>query len=65
MLSLFYTREGLALRTAIFYFGNYIATATGSLMAAGILQLAGQNGLSGWQWLFISMQLTPSSPHSR
>ncbi|KAH7385158.1 major facilitator superfamily domain-containing protein [Phaeosphaeria sp. MPI-PUGE-AT-0046c] len=53
MLSLFYTREELALRTAIFYFGNYFATATGSLMAAGILQLAGQNGLSGWQWLFI------------
>ncbi|KAF2129694.1 MFS general substrate transporter [Dothidotthia symphoricarpi CBS 119687] len=53
MLSLFYTREELALRTAIFYFGNYFATATGSLMAAGILQLAGRSGLSGWQWLFI------------
>ncbi|KAF2015623.1 MFS general substrate transporter [Aaosphaeria arxii CBS 175.79] len=53
VLSLFYTREELALRTAIFYFGNYFATATGSLMAAGILNLAGQAGLSGWQWLFI------------
>lgn len=59
MLSLFYTREELALRTAIFYFGNYFATATGSLMAAGILQLAGQKGLSGWQWLFISMSPPP------
>ena len=54
VLSLFYTREELALRTAIFYFGNYFATATGSLMAAGILQIAGRGGLSGWQWLFIS-----------
>jgi MFS family permease len=54
MLSLFYTREELATRTSIFYFGNYFAAATGSLMAAGILKLAGTNGLSGWQWLFIS-----------
>lgn len=53
MLSLFYTRKELALRTAIFYFGNYFATATGSLIAAGVLSLAGSNGLSGWQWLFI------------
>ncbi|KAH8656927.1 major facilitator superfamily domain-containing protein [Ilyonectria robusta] len=53
MLALFYTRKELASRTAIFYFGNYSATATGSLIAAGVLQMAGINGLSGWQWLFI------------
>ncbi|TEA20285.1 putative transporter [Colletotrichum sidae] len=53
MLALFYTREGLALRTAIFYFGNYSATAVGSLLAAGILNLGGTSGLAGWQWLFI------------
>lgn len=56
MLALFYTREELALRTAIFYFGNYSATATGSLIAAGILNMGGTVGLSGWQWLFISKQ---------
>jgi MFS family permease len=54
MLALFYTREELALRTAIFYFGNYSATATGSLIAAGTLKMGGIQGLSGWQWLFIS-----------
>lgn len=54
MLALFYTRSELAMRTAVFYFGNYSATATGSLIAAGILQMAGFIGLSGWQWLFIS-----------
>lgn len=54
MLALFYTRGELAMRTAVFYFGNYSATATGSLIAAGILQMAGVMGLSGWQWLFIS-----------
>ncbi|CAH0040345.1 unnamed protein product [Clonostachys rhizophaga] len=53
MLALFYTRKELALRTAIFYFGNYSATATGSLIAAGILNMGGLRGLSGWQWLFI------------
>ncbi|KAH7140214.1 alternative sulfate transporter [Dactylonectria estremocensis] len=53
MLALFYTRKELALRTAVFYFGNYSATATGSLIAAGVLQMAGINGLSGWRWLFI------------
>lgn len=53
MLALFYTREELALRTAIFYFGNYSATAIGSLMAAGILEMGGILGHSGWQWLFI------------
>lgn len=53
MLALFYTRKELARRTAIFYFGNYSAAATGSLIAAGVLQMAGISGLSGWQWLFI------------
>lgn len=53
MLALFYTREELALRTAIFYFGNYSATAIGSLMAAGILNMSGTLGHSGWQWLFL------------
>ncbi|GKU04891.1 nicotinamide mononucleotide permease [Fusarium langsethiae] len=53
MLAMFYREKELALRTAIFYFGNYFATATGSLIAAGILQMGGILGLAGWQWLFI------------
>lgn len=53
MLALFYKREELALRTAIFYFGNYFATAVGSLIAASVLQMGGLQGLSGWQWLFL------------
>ncbi|KAJ5093565.1 major facilitator superfamily domain-containing protein [Penicillium angulare] len=52
-LALFYTRKELARRTSIFYFGNYGATAIGSLLAAGVVQMAGLKGLSGWQWLFI------------
>ncbi|KAF9877369.1 major facilitator superfamily transporter [Colletotrichum karsti] len=53
MLALFYKRDELALRTSVFYFGNYSAAATGSLIAAGILQLGGRGGLAGWQWLFV------------
>lgn len=60
MLSLFYTRKELAKRTAIFYFGNYLAAALGSLIAAGVLQMAGIRGLSGWQWLFLR-KYTPVS----
>jgi len=54
MLALFYREKELALRTSVFYFGNYFATATGSLIAAGVLQMGGIAGLAGWQWLFIS-----------
>ena len=54
IMASFYKRDELAMRTAIFYFGNYLATATGSLIAAGVLRLAGSAGLGGWQWLFIS-----------
>ena len=54
VMSLFYKRSEIALRTAIFYFGNYFSAGTGSLIAAGVLQLSGKHGLSGWQWLFLS-----------
>lgn len=60
MLALFYTREELAKRTAVFYCGNYFATAVGSLAAAGLLQLKGIDGLAGWQWLFISKPIPPT-----
>ncbi|KAK5065192.1 hypothetical protein LTR84_001029 [Exophiala bonariae] len=53
ILALFYRRTELAQRTAIFYVGNYLAAGTGSLMAAGILQLEGARGLAGWQWIFL------------
>lgn len=60
MLALFYTEDELARRTAVFYFGNYLATAVGSLIAAAVLRLGGTQGLSGWQWLFISKFSSPS-----
>ncbi|KAJ2956358.1 hypothetical protein NQ176_g11325 [Zarea fungicola] len=54
ILALFYKSDELALRTAIFYIGNYAAAGTGSLIAAGILKLDGKANLAGWRWLFIN-----------
>ncbi|KAH6686644.1 major facilitator superfamily domain-containing protein [Plectosphaerella plurivora] len=54
MLSAWYTRKELALRTAILYSGLVLATAFSGLIAAGIFAgLSNVSGLHGWQWLFI------------
>jgi MFS family permease len=54
LLSCYYTRKELALRTAILYSGLILATAFSGLLAAGIFEGLDQvGGLAGWQWLFI------------
>jgi MFS family permease len=54
MLSCWYPRKELALRTAILYSGVLLATAFSGLIAAGVLSgLEGARGMAGWQWLFI------------
>ncbi|KAK4052702.1 hypothetical protein OIV83_001989 [Microbotryomycetes sp. JL201] len=53
VISTFYRRDEIAKRTAFFFTGSYLATATSGLLAYGILQLEGRNGLAGWKWLFI------------
>lgn len=53
-LSKWYTKKELNLRMSIFYSGSLISGAFGNLIAAGILSgLAGEMGLSAWQWLYI------------
>ncbi|KZO91347.1 MFS general substrate transporter [Calocera viscosa TUFC12733] len=53
LLSKWYTREELGLRTAILYCGNLISNAFGGLMAAGILGgMQGVLGHAAWRWLF-------------
>jgi len=53
-LSKWYTKGELNLRMSIFYSGSLLSGAFGNLIAAGILKgLAGKNGLSAWQWLYI------------
>ncbi|KAL2784945.1 major facilitator superfamily domain-containing protein [Aspergillus keveii] len=54
LLSCWYTKKELALRTAVLYSGLVLATAFSGLLAAGIFSgLDGSRGLAGWQWLFI------------
>lgn len=54
LLSCWYTRKELALRTAILYSALILATAFSGLIAAGVFAgLDGAHGLSGWRWLFL------------
>jgi MFS family permease len=54
LLSCWYTRKDLALRTAVLYSGLTVATAFSSLIAAGnFAGLDGARGHTGWPWLFI------------
>lgn len=57
-LSTWYTRSELARRVAVFFFGMFGGNAMSPLLAAGILQLEGINGLRGWQWLFLGKRIS-------
>ncbi|KAJ7283701.1 MFS general substrate transporter [Mycena rebaudengoi] len=53
LLSKWYKRDEIGLRTAILYCGNIISNAFGSLMASGILAgMQGKLGHAAWRWLF-------------
>ncbi|KAF8165390.1 MFS general substrate transporter [Crassisporium funariophilum] len=53
LLSKWYKRNELGLRTAILYCGNIISNAFGALMASGILDtMQGKLGHAAWRWLF-------------
>jgi hypothetical protein len=51
LLSCWYTKKELALRTAILFSGSQLGNAFGTLLARGILTLDGAHGLAGWRWL--------------
>ncbi|KFY63800.1 hypothetical protein V496_03684 [Pseudogymnoascus sp. VKM F-4515 (FW-2607)] len=54
LLSCWYTRKELALRTAVLYSALILATAFSGLIAAGVFAgLDGAHGLAGWRWLFL------------
>lgn len=54
LLSCWYTKRELALRTAVLYSGLLLATAFSGLIAAGVFAgLDGARGLAGWRWLFL------------
>lgn len=54
LLSCWYTKKELAVRTAVLYSGLILATAFSGLIAAGVFAgLDRSGGLAGWRWLFI------------
>lgn len=54
LLSIFYTRKEVAIRIAILYTGNVLATAFAGLIVTGVFHgMDGAAGLAGWKWLFI------------
>ncbi|CDZ96600.1 mfs general substrate transporter [Phaffia rhodozyma] len=77
MLSKWYKKSELGVRTAILYCGSLISNALGPLMAAGILSgMEGKLGHKGWVWLFfiegaltvfvavIAFFILPDFPHN-
>jgi len=51
-LSLWYRRQDVALRIAVFFSAATIAGAFGGILAFGIEHMEGVGGLHGWQWIF-------------
>ena len=51
LLSLFYNKKQLALRTAVLYSGSQLGNAFGGVFAIGVLRLDGTFGLAGWRWV--------------
>ncbi|KAJ5925435.1 hypothetical protein N7454_008074 [Penicillium verhagenii] len=52
-LSTWYKKDETSLRTSFFFYGQMFASATSSLISAGVLKLDGTNGWAGWRWIFL------------
>ena len=65
LLSIFYEKKQMALRTAILYSGSQVGNAFGGLFALAILQLEGAHGIEGWRWLFIVEGIMSESRYKR
>ncbi|KAJ5178706.1 hypothetical protein N7492_001916 [Penicillium capsulatum] len=52
-LSTWYKKDETSLRTSLFFYGQMFASATSSLISAGLLKLSGTHGLAGWRWIFL------------
>ena len=78
LMSCWYTRRELALRTALLYSGLVLAQAFSGLIAAGVFAgMSGLIGIAGWKWLFIleaamsaffaltAFFVLPNYPHSQ
>ncbi|KAL7799930.1 major facilitator superfamily domain-containing protein [Trichoderma ceciliae] len=53
LLSTWYTRYEVGKRYSMFYLLGCVASAFAGILAYGLMQLGGREGLSGWRWIFI------------
>ncbi|KAK0392009.1 hypothetical protein NLU13_1507 [Sarocladium strictum] len=53
LLSTWYTRYEVGKRYAMFYLLGCVASAFAGILAFGLQQLHGREGLGGWRWIFI------------
>ncbi|KJZ77226.1 hypothetical protein HIM_03547 [Hirsutella minnesotensis 3608] len=53
LLSTWYTRYEVGKRYSVFYLLGCVAAACSGILAFGLMQLKGREGLNGWRWIFI------------
>ncbi|KAI8655200.1 MFS domain-containing protein [Fusarium keratoplasticum] len=53
LLSTWYTRYEVGKRYSAFYLLGCVASAFSGILAYGLMQLNGREGLTGWRWIFI------------
>jgi len=53
LLSTWYTRYDVGKRYSVFYILGCVASACAGILAYGLMQLHGREGLTGWRWIFI------------
>ncbi|GJJ10314.1 hypothetical protein Clacol_004540 [Clathrus columnatus] len=53
IFTMWYTRQELNIRIAIFIMGSSLAGAFGGILAFGIRHMAGIGGKDGWAWIFL------------
>ncbi|KAM0517668.1 hypothetical protein ACHAPE_004640 [Trichoderma viride] len=53
LLSTWYTRYEVGKRYSVFYLVGCVASAFSGILAYGLMQLNGREGISGWRWIFI------------
>ncbi|KAK5995996.1 putative transporter-like protein [Cladobotryum mycophilum] len=53
LLSTWYTRYEVGKRYSIFLLVGCVASAFSGILAYGLMQLKGREGLAGWRWIFI------------
>ncbi|KAJ4366345.1 hypothetical protein N0V83_007981 [Neocucurbitaria cava] len=53
LLSTWYTRYDVGKRYSVFYVLGSLASACAGILAYGLMQLKGRQGLNGWRWIFI------------